>query len=426
MSVDLYPGITYVIPCGGKKLDHAAPARDLYCGSMFRHTLANVEQLAALDEAEGRGPARVVILSALHGLVGLDTVLEPYDQRMDQAGSVAAETLTGQALALGIDWGAQVYAFLPRAYLARLDEALRVLDVYVQDVYEGCTGNLQQKRVNVVVGQPATGRSSVPVVEEGDGPRMWIGADVHGFWWGVPILVSYGRLRESRELPRAAAPWVCDSRGFNEIADYGVWTISAEQYVADLRRYAVEIGRMEWAAPQDWPAARHLLDRTGLTEHEHQVRTIESVKRLRAMAPDLPIIAVVTGETLAGYLRHVAMYRAAGIDLRNERLVVGVGALVKRPAEEAADIIRTLHAAGLKRLHGFGVKGAVLSLVGPLVESVDSASWSAEIRHRAEGPCPHGLVKWERNCPIAAQQWAAQQRVRAATAVVQEALPLFA
>jgi hypothetical protein len=40
--------------------------------------------------------------------------------------------------------------------------------------------------------------------------------------------------------------------------------------------------------------------------------------------------------------------------------VVGVGALVGRPPAEAADIVRMLYAAGLHRLHGFGVKGRVL------------------------------------------------------------------
>jgi hypothetical protein len=424
----VYPGITYVVPCCGEKLDRPAPARELYRGQMFRHTLERVERAAAMDVEDGR-PARVLILSALHGLIELDTVLAPYDLKMGKPGSVTVEQLTEQALALGIDWSpagsTDVVMFLPKAYRERLDAALKSLDVYAMDAYEATRGIGEQRRVNAHVALPTRSAPATLVDDvDGDGPTVWIGADAHGFWWGCRILVSYGRLRELQVLPVASAPWVCDSRGFNEIAEHGRWTIPAEQYVADLRRYAAEIGRMEWAAPQDWPAAAHLLAKTGLTEQEHQVRTIESVKTLRALAPELPIIAVVTGETLAGYLRHLAMYRAAGIDLRDEKLVVGVGALVKRPAAEAADIIRTLHAAGLKRLHGFGVKGEVLSLVGPLLESVDSASWSMEIRMRADGPCPHGLVKWERNCPVAAQQWAVQQRRRAATAVVQEALPL--
>lgn len=148
--VPLYAGVTYVIPCGGAKLDHPAPAHRLYVGSMFRHTWDHATRCAALDVAAGYGPARVLILSAKHGLIDPAQILEPYDLRIDQPGSIPAATVTAQALALGIDWGAEVYALLPRPYLARLDAALRSLDVHVQDVYEAATlGIGEQRRVNV-------------------------------------------------------------------------------------------------------------------------------------------------------------------------------------------------------------------------------------------------------------------------------------
>lgn len=415
-----YPGITYVIPCGGAKLDRPAPACELYSGSLFRHTWENANRSAALDEAAGLGLARVLILSARFGLVEPEQVLEPYDLRMGQPGSVSAETLARQATALGIDWGAEVYALLPRAYLARLDEALRSLDVYVMDVYEAASCIGDQKRINVHVGRPAT----APTVPDGPGPVVWLGGDVNALWWGTPVLVSYGRLRAAKGLPAASAPWVCDSRAFTELDQHGRWTIDAEEYAADLTRYASDIGHLVWAAPQDWPCTRALLAKTGLTEHEHQLRTIASVLRLRQLAPTVPIICVVTGLTVAGYLRHLQMYRAAGIDLRAEGLVVGVGSLVGRSPAEAADILRTLHAAGVRRLHGFGVKGRVLDQVGPLLESVDSASWSDEAR-RHGGLCPHGLTKWERNCPQAARSWGSRERRRATRRPVQEMLALF-
>lgn len=425
MSTTLYRGVTYVVPCGGRKADRPAPARDLYTGSMFRHTLSNVERLVAADEAEGLGPARVLIMSAKHGLVYPDWVLEPYEQRIDQPGAISAEKLALQAWLLGIGWdeererGSEVYALLPRPYLARLDEALRRLGVYVQDVYEGACGIGEQKRVNAHVGRAGAAPATVP---DGPGPMVWLGADVSGFWWGVPILVSYGRLREAKTLPVATAPWVCDSRGYSEIADHGTWTIPAEQYARDLDRYADEIGHLQWAAPQDWPAHPRLLARTGLSEEEHQRRTIASVVQLRRLTR-VPIVPVVTGATAAGYLRHVAMYAQAGIDLRAERLV-GVGALMGRPVQEAAEIVSLLYAAGLTRLHGFGVKGRLLDLSGPWWESVDSAAWSANARRRT-GRCPHGLVEWEANCPRAALDWGVRQRRRAARTAVQEALPLF-
>ncbi len=414
-----YPGITYVVPCGADKLDRPAPARDMYRGSMFRHTFDNVTRLAALDVAEGRGPARVLILSALYGRLDPDTVIEPYDLRMGQPGCVTPETLTGQALALGIDWGAQVYALLPKAYLAQLDRALREVYVYVQDGYEGCGGIGDQRRVNAIIGRP----TMTPRTEREAGLRVWMGAGVYAFWWGEPILVSYGRLRPMRRtLPVATAPWVLDSRAFSEIAEHGRWTIPAAEYAADVERYADQIGHLEWVAPQDWPASPALLDRTGLTEAEHQARTIESVRELRQMLPGRNVIAVVTGATAAGYLRHVEMYRQAGIDLTREDGVVGVGALVGRKPHEAAEIVRLLHLAGVRRMHGFGVKTKVLDLVGHLFESIDSAGWSSEARRRG-GKCPHGIVEWEQNCPRAARAWCDDQRRRAAGAVVQDALP---
>src|SRR5690349_4767772 len=76
-----------VVPCGGKKLNHSAPAGELYIGSYHR---------ACRRAAEALRPARILILSALHGLVELDQVLAPYDLRMGQPGSVTESMLTEQ------------------------------------------------------------------------------------------------------------------------------------------------------------------------------------------------------------------------------------------------------------------------------------------------------------------------------------------
>jgi hypothetical protein len=125
---------TYVlIACGAAKLSAAAPAGELYVGPFFRRAL----QVA---QGEAFGDATVLILSALHGLVTLDTVLAPYDCKMGSAGSVTSQTVAAQAEALGITWGDGVYALLPKAYLAVADVALRSLDVYVQDTFEDCKG----------------------------------------------------------------------------------------------------------------------------------------------------------------------------------------------------------------------------------------------------------------------------------------------
>lgn len=136
----------FVIPCGAEKRSHAAPARELYTGSMFKHTLA-----AALDQ-----DACVLVLSAKHGLVELDTVLEPYDVHMGQAGVVCEAKLVEQAHALGIDWTCDVYAMLPRAYLRKLDAALRTVDVYVLQVYETARGIGEQRGINKSIRKGST------------------------------------------------------------------------------------------------------------------------------------------------------------------------------------------------------------------------------------------------------------------------------
>jgi len=123
---------TAIIPCGSDKLDTAAPAEALYCGSMFRMALAAARDID--DEV------RVLILSAKHGLIELDTIIEPYNVKMGDAGSVTAATVAAQAEALGVTWGTETYGLLPRAYYAVADEALRTHDVYLQDIYEADAG----------------------------------------------------------------------------------------------------------------------------------------------------------------------------------------------------------------------------------------------------------------------------------------------
>ena len=59
----------HLIACCSAKLAHAAPARDLYTSDLFRKSVAYVE-------ARGEPWA---VLSALHGVVAPDTMLEPYN-----------------------------------------------------------------------------------------------------------------------------------------------------------------------------------------------------------------------------------------------------------------------------------------------------------------------------------------------------------
>jgi hypothetical protein len=133
-----------IIPCGGEKLAASAPARELYTGAMFTQTLSSIEASGDFD--------RIIILSALHGLVELDAELAPYDLRMGDEGSVGIEVIRGQAEELGI-LDDEIFAFLPASYFEVLDAALRLEDVFATPVYEAAAGIGFQRGVNAHVGR---------------------------------------------------------------------------------------------------------------------------------------------------------------------------------------------------------------------------------------------------------------------------------
>lgn len=79
-----------LISCCGPKLDRAAPARELYTSPLFTKSLAFLQRNYRCR--------LIYVISAKHGLVGLDEVIEPYDatvaamnrtQRVLWAGDVA-------------------------------------------------------------------------------------------------------------------------------------------------------------------------------------------------------------------------------------------------------------------------------------------------------------------------------------------------
>jgi hypothetical protein len=64
-----------LVSCVKSKLPHAAPASDLYTSALFRGARCSVE----------RSCDRWFILSAEHGLVSPDEVLEPYEKTLTTA-----------------------------------------------------------------------------------------------------------------------------------------------------------------------------------------------------------------------------------------------------------------------------------------------------------------------------------------------------
>jgi hypothetical protein len=222
---------------------------------------------------------------------------------------------------------------------------------------------------------------------------------------GVELFVSDRRLKVYKTLPRAAAPWAADSGGFTELQQYGCWTVTPREYVARIRRYRDEVGRLAWAAPQDWmcepiviaggQAGPVRFAGTRLSVVEHQVRTVANFVELRDLAPDVDIIPAVQGYTRDEYLRCVDLYWSlARIDLTAVPLV-GVGSICRRQGtREAGLILQALHERGLTRLHGFGFKLQGLIDHGHLLTSADSMAWSMDARRKP--PLP-GCTR-HRNC----------------------------
>lgn len=205
----------------------------------------------------------------------------------------------------------------------------------------------------------------------------------------VPLFVSDHRLSR-RRLPRALGEWAQDSGGFTILQRRGTWTVSPAEYAARVRHYRDRVGRLLWAAPQDWmcePAIIHggtfgplHFVGTHLSVLEHQRRTVANLCELRRIAPDLPWVPVLQGYSLADYLRCITMYADAGIDLRREPLV-GLGSVCRREASsEICDIVTAVREHGLSRLHGFGVKRGGLEKYGHLLTSADSQAWSYRAR----------------------------------------------
>jgi hypothetical protein len=96
-----------VIPCGAAKGPVATTAAEMYQGSMFKDALATAREMFDDD--------RIYIISAEYGLLRLDDVIEPYDKKLGDPGSVDAATISRQLRDQGIENGS-VLSLLPKNY----------------------------------------------------------------------------------------------------------------------------------------------------------------------------------------------------------------------------------------------------------------------------------------------------------------------
>lgn len=101
-------GPLVIIACGARKREHPAAAKDFYTSAYHRLSLRAAHAVTV--------PANIRILSGLHGLLELDTVIDPYDMRLGEPGSVTAAEIADQATDTGISNAPHVIALAGKQY----------------------------------------------------------------------------------------------------------------------------------------------------------------------------------------------------------------------------------------------------------------------------------------------------------------------
>ena len=129
-----------IIPCGGKKRAGKWPAFQLYCGSGFIAALKAALRLTTREN--------IRILSGKHGLLRLESVVEFYEQRIDEPGGVSAETVRRQASGEGL-LGVPVVILAGKAYAS---VALQVWP-HAQTPLSGARGMGYQRQILTRLGR---------------------------------------------------------------------------------------------------------------------------------------------------------------------------------------------------------------------------------------------------------------------------------
>lgn len=210
---------------------------------------------------------------------------------------------------------------------------------------------------------------------------------VHWLWTvDVPLFMSQRRLIRNKKLYPAINSWALDSGGFSELSLYGEWRTTPKYYVDSIRRYEEHIGKLDWAACQDWMCEPFITAKTKKTVKEHQTLTTDSFIHLNNIGLETPIIPIIQGYTLEEYKDHIDHYLSRNIDL-TKYPTVGIGSVCRRQGtQEILDILKQIDL----NLHGFGVKKQGLPQAKQYLTSADSLAWSFNARYNPplEG-CTH-------------------------------------
>lgn len=229
---------------------------------------------------------------------------------------------------------------------------------------------------------------------------FYLGTHMANWLWNgevdVPLFISRRRITRIKNLKEAKTDWCLDSGGFTELNMYGEWRTTEDEYIKEVRRF-MQIGRMNWCAPQDWMCEPEVLKKTGKTVEEHQLLTVRNYLSLREKAPDIPVIPVLQGWLIEDYTKHWELYEKHGVHLE-DLPTVGVGTVCRRQRhKEGVEIIKSLQPL---KLHGFGFKRSGLKFCCNDLVSADSMAWSfvARVERVKLVGCSHNncgnCVKW--------------------------------
>lgn len=218
--------------------------------------------------------------------------------------------------------------------------------------------------------------------------------------YDMPIMVSDLRLKRRASYHRAKGPVMVDSGSFT-LHDKDGQFDPPRVYARRARRYMDEIGNVVSVSIYGEMCEEWILAKTGRTIRQNQDMTVASFLELSAIDDTVPWLPELQGFALHEYHECVDLYERAGVDL-TKFPAVGLGSICRREGTvEARRIAASLADRGI-RLHGFGVKDPK-SLSSSFVRA-DSFAWSYGARKRTR-ECPHGVVAWERNCPIYLAEW---------------------
>lgn len=272
------------------------------------------------------------------------------------------------------------------------------------------------KAPDILIGLPHLGNSALLARAKALNAHVLISANGLSRWRKTSGLREWaGWTLATLANAEGLASLTLDSAGYTAMIKYRGYPWSIRAYL-DL---AEAFPFRHFAAP-DYCTEHEIADDRE-TVLERIARTVGAYHECRRQAADRAIgerlMPVLQGRTPEDYERCAEQFALA----EDSTQIVGVGSMCRRPVAGRYGLVAVLEhldkvlPAGI-RLHGFGVKGAMLSYVGHLwhrLASIDSQAYGIAARHDA---LRRGAVKSDRLVATHMTRWYRRQSDRLASA----------